>query len=73
MLAFISQNCPLSQTQIKSAESKANADKNVQNCRRDVLTNPQKYTEDYPLGINYVSVVDTKTKEFINLIISRSY
>jgi hypothetical protein len=56
----------------KAVENKANADKGVQACRREVMTNPSLYTSEWGMGgAPYVSSVDTATKNFISSIINK--
>jgi hypothetical protein len=42
-----------------------------QSCRREVMTNPSKYSSDWTYGVPYVSTVGPQTKSFINDIVSR--
>jgi|GEM_PF-1958167 hypothetical protein len=57
--------------QISQAKNVANADTAVQSCRRDVLSNPSKYTSDWQYEIPYDSSVNQTTKNFITSIVSR--
>ena len=43
----------------------------LQDCRREILLNPEKYSDDYFLGVPYISKVSDGTKIFINEIIAR--
>jgi RNA polymerase subunit RPABC4/transcription elongation factor Spt4 len=57
--------------QISQAKNVANADTAVQSCRRDVLSNPSKYTSDWQYEIPYDSSVNQTTKNFITSIVNR--
>ena len=55
-----------------AADSKAEADPNVQACRRSVLSDPSKYKSDWNLGMPYKSTVGPKTKQFIEALAASS-
>jgi len=57
--------------QLQNAEDIANASKEVQTCRRDVMSHPEKHRDAFAYGIPYQSTVGPKTKEFINTILAR--
>ena len=46
-------------------------DKGSQSCRIKVLSNPEKYPDDFKLGSPYESTVNQKTKDFIKSIINK--
>jgi len=53
-------------------ENTINQNTKLQNCRREVMSNPDKYPEDWGmLGVPYKSVVDQATKNFVLGIIAR--
>lgn len=51
--------------------AKANADPKVQACRKDVMTNPSKYSSDWAYGVPYKSAIGPATKDFISSIANR--
>lgn len=62
---------PFEKIDYAAIELRVTSNPEMQDCRRDVLLNPDKYPNDFKYGIPYESIVSQEAKDFIISITNR--